>query len=488
MKEKGRRKTINVKQIKAMQQVKKNMKRRESRSEMKSNQQTIYKRVLRLAIPMMIQNGITNAVSLVDNIMVGSLGTESITAVSIIGQLIFVFNLAIFGGISGPGIYSAQYYGQGNMEGVRNTFRMKLWICFICMLTGLGVFWFCGDQLIGLYLHGGSTNIDQTLTMQYGLQYLQIMLLGLFPFVITQIYASSLREMEDSVNPMIAGLISVVVDVLFNYLLIYGKFGLPRLGVKGAAIATVLARIVEAAIVVFWSHATAKHKEFFKGLFHRITVPKEIAKGIILKGLPIFANEFLWAGAMAAMTQCYSTRGLEIVAGLNISNTLCNLLNVVFIAMGSAVGIIVGQMLGEGSYEKAKKESFHLACFTGIISAVLMIVLIVASFFFPRLYDVSGGVRRYGTYFIIITAVFFPVQGVLNALYFTIRAGGKTFITFLFDSAFSWCVAFSIALILCVCTDIPILAVYAIVQSVDMIKLFIGSILIKKGIWASNIV
>lgn len=117
-----------------------------------------------------------------------------------------------------------------------------------------------------------------------------------------------------------------------------------------------------------------------------------------------------------------------------------------------------------------------------------MIILIVASFFFPRLYDVSGEVRRYGTYFIIITAVFFPVQGVLNALYFTIRAGGKTFITFLFDSAFSWCVAFSIALILCICTDIPILAVYAIVQSVDMIKLVIGIILIKKGIWASNIV
>lgn len=455
---------------------------------MKSNQQEIYKRVLRLAVPMMIQNGITNAVSLVDNIMVGSLGTEAITAVSIIGQLIFVFNLGIFGGISGPGIYSAQYYGQGNMEGVRNTFRMKLWICFVCLLTGLGVFLSFGDRLIGLYLHGESTDIDQVLTMQYGLQYLEIMLIGLIPFVITQIYASTLREMEDSVNPMIAGLISVAVDVMFNYLLIYGKFGLPRLGVQGAAIATVLARIVEAAIVVFWSHAARKHKEFFKGIYRSITVPKKIATEIIIKGLPIFANEFLWAGAMAAMTQCYSIRGLEIVAGLNISNTLCNLLNVVFVAMGSAVGIIVGQMLGEGSYEKAKKEAFHLAFFTGIISTVLMLILVTASFFFPRLYEVSGEVRQYGTYFIIITAIFFPVQGVLNALYFTIRAGGKTFITFLFDSAFSWCVAFTLAFILCVFTELPILMVYTIVQSVDMIKLLIGFILIKKGIWVNNIV
>lgn len=449
---------------------------------------SIYKRALVLAIPMMIQNGITNMVSLVDNVMVGSLGTEEMTAVSIVGQLIFVFNLAIFGGISGPGIYGAQYYGQRNIEGFRNTFRIKIWICLFCLVLGMAVFIGFGDSLIGLYLHGESQTINATETLEYGMQYLWIMLGGLLPFVITQIYSSSLRETGDSIKPMIAGVCSVIVDVVFNYFLIYGKLCFPKLGVEGAAIATVLARIVEMAIVVIWAHIKKGEHEFLQGIYKTLLVPGKIVVEIVKKGIPIFANEFLWAGALAAMTQCYSTRGLEIVAGINISNALCNLLNVVFVALGSAVGILVGQTLGKSDYEQAKKDSFQLTKFTGGISAGLMLVLLAISSVFPRLYDVTEEVRSYGTYFIIITALFFPVQGVLNALYFTLRSGGKTLVTFLFDSVYSWCVTLPIAVLLCFFTPLPILVVYSVVQAADIIKVIVGYVLIKKGKWISNIV
>lgn len=449
---------------------------------------SIYKRALVLAIPMMIQNGITNMVSLIDNVMVGSLGTEEMTAVSIVGQLIFVFNLAIFGGISGPGIYGAQYYGQRNIKGFQNTFRIKIWICLFCLILGMAVFIGFGDSLIGLYLHGESESIDSAETLKYGMQYLWIMLGGLLPFVITQIYSSSLRETGDSMKPMVAGVCSVIVDVVFNYFLIYGKFFFPKLGVEGAAIATVLARIVEMAIVVIWAHIKSSKYEFLQGIYKTLLVPRKIVGEIVKKGMPIFANEFLWAGALAAMTQCYSTRGLEIVAGINISNALCNLLNVVFVALGSAVGILVGQTLGRSDYEQAKKDSFQLTGFTGVISIGLMIVLLAISGVFPKLYDVTQEVRSYGTYFIIITAVFFPVQGVLNALYFTLRSGGKTLITFLFDSVYSWCVTFPIAILLCFFTSLPILVVYSVVQAADIIKVLVGYTLIKKGKWISNIV
>ncbi len=449
----------------------------------------IYKRALRLAIPMMIQNGVTNMVGLVDNIMVGSQGTEAMTAVSIVGQLIFVFNLAIFGGLSGPGIYGAQYYGQGNMEGFRNTFRIKHWICGICLVIGMLIFIFCGEPLISLYLHGENEAIDPVLTMNLGLDYLRIMLIGLPPFVITQIYAGSLRETGESVKPMVAGICSVVVDVVFNYLLIYGNFGFPKLGVEGAAIATVLARFAEMATVLVWTHVRKKKKHpFLIGAYSTMLVPKADAKKITVKGLPIFFNEFLWAGGIAALTQCYSTKGLEIVAGLNISNAICNLLNVVFVALGNAVGIVIGQLLGAKDYDTAKKYSFRLMWFTGIISGGLTVILIALSGVFPMFYDTSETVRSYGQWFIIISALFFPVQGFLNALYFTLRSGGKTLITFFFDSVYSWVVTLPIALILCNFTPLPILAVYAIVQSADFIKVVIGSILIKKGVWVSNIV
>lgn len=448
----------------------------------------IYKRTLLLAVPMMIQNGITNMVGLVDNIMVGNLGTEAMTAVSIVGQLIFVFNLAIFGGLSGPGIYGAQFHGQCNTEGVRNTFRIKIIIGFICSVLGLGIFMLFGENLISLYLNGESTNIDKTLTINYAKDYLSIMLIQLVPFAIIQVYATTLRETGESFKPMLGGVASVIVDVIFNYLLIYGNYGMPKLSVKGAAIATVLARFVELFIVIIWSHSKKEKHTFLIGVYRTIIIPKELAYKIIRKTLPIFSNEFMWAGGIAVLTQCYSGRGLEIVAGLNISNALCNLLNVVFVALGSAVGILTGQTLGASQYKKAEYESFCLMRFTGVVCSILTVILISVSEWFPSFYDTTDEVRHYGKFFIIITACFFPVQGFLNALYFTLRSGGKTVITFLFDSVYTWCVNVPVAFILCNHTSINILIIYTIIQSLDIVKIIIGYILVKKGIWISNLV
>lgn len=452
------------------------------------NRDGIYKKALNLAIPMMIQSGITNAVGLVDNLMVGSIGTESMTAVSIAGQLMFVFSLAVFGGLSGPGIYGAQYYGQKNDEGVKNVFRLKWWIAMTITIVGIAIFLLFGNNLLSLYLSGGGEDIDANLTLNLGHDYLRIMLIGLVPFAITQVYAGSLRETGESFKPMIAGIGSVVTDVVFNYLLIYGKFGMPRLGVKGAAIATVIARFVELSIIVSWSHADSKKHYFLRGIYKTLAVPLDMAKRMIIKGLPIFFNEFLWAYGMATMTQCFSTRGLALVAGTNIANAICNLLNVVFIAMGNAVGIITGQMLGASEYERAKKDSVRLMRFTGAICIVLTVILIGISGYFPLLYDTTEEVRTYGKNFIILTALFFPIQGYLNALYFTLRSGGKTIITFLFDSIYTWVLPVPIAFVLCKFTSLSVYTVFVLVQSADIIKVIIGSILIKKGVWVTNLV
>ena len=449
---------------------------------------SIYKKALMLAVPMMIQSGIANAVVLVDNLMVGSLGTESITGVSIAGQLLFVFNLAVFGGLSGPGIYGAQYFGHGDKEGFQQVFRLKLWIAVGITLAGIMIFLLGGGFLIRLYLTGTGGTFDSELTLKQGLDYLYIMLAGLIPFSLVQVYAGSLREMNESVTPMAAGILSVFVDIIFNYILIYGKLGFPRLEVKGAAIATVLARIAEFAVIAGVRRIKAENYPFLEGVYHTIFIPMARMKVILKKGIPIFLNEFLWSGGIAALTQCYSIRGLAVVAGLNISNVLCNLLNVVFVNLGVAVGILEGQYLGASEFEQAQDSANKLIWFCGAVCILLTVILVSLSGIFPKAYNTTLEVRQLARWFIIITASFFPVQGLLNALYFILRSGGKTMITFVFDSVFSWCISVPLAYLLCRYTALSILLILVIVQAADMIKVIIGLILVRKGVWITNLV
>lgn len=449
---------------------------------------SVYKKTLLLAVPIMIQNGITNAVGLVDNLMVGSQGTEAMTAVSIAGQLIFVFNLAIFGALSGPGIYGAQYYGSKDETGVRNVFRIKLWAASIISIIGILSFFFFDNFFIGLYMKGEAADIDKLLTLNYAKGYLRIMLCQIPFFAITQVYSSSLRETNESVKPMVSGIVSVVVDVILNYCLIYGNFGFPKLGVRGAAVATVIARVSEFAVIFVWSHLRKKKHTFLIGIYKTLLVRKNFVLPILKKSLPILINEFLWASAIAAMTQCYSQRGLDVIAGLNISNAICNLLNVVFIALGHAVGIVIGQMLGAREFGKAKKSSISLMWFSGLVCVILTVILYAISGWFPTLYETSDTVRHNATLFIIISASFFPLQGFLNSLYFTLRSGGKTLVTFLFDSVFSWVAGVSTAFVLSHFTNLDIFGIYIAVQAVDFIKVAIGYVLIKKGVWITNIV
>ena len=217
-------------------------------------------------------------------------------------------------------------------------------------------------------------------------------------------------------------------------------------------------------------------------------VPRKMITPIIKKSTPILMNEFLWAGAIAVITTNYSVRGLNVLTAMNISNAICNLLNVVFIALGHAVGIIIGQMLGAGEFEKAKRSSVSLMWFTAIVCALISIMLIALSGVFPKFYKTDESIRHMASKFIFITALFFPVQGFLNSLYFTLRSGGKTLVTFLFDSVFSWTMCVTVSFALAHYTGLNIYTIYIIVQALDIIKVVIGYVMIKKGIWISNLV
>lgn len=447
-----------------------------------------YKMVLVIAVPIMIQNGITNFVSLLDNIMIGQIGTEQMSGVAIVNQLLFVYNLCLFGAVSGAGIFTAQYFGQQNQEGIRQTVRFKIWIVSLITSVTVILFLCAGEPLITFYLQGDGSAASAAATLAYGRQYLLIMLPGLLPFMLVQVYSSTLRECGQTILPMKAGVVAVFVNLVLNYILIYGKFGAPALGVQGAAIATIISRFVECAIVLVHTHRHVQQNPFVKGLYTTFKVPGHLTVKIIKKGMPLLLNETLWAAGMALLTQCYSIRGLNVIAALNISNTINNVFNIVFIALGDSVAIIVGQLLGAGKMDEARDTDNKLIAFSVFSCTLIAALMLGLARFFPLLYNTNDEARTLAVYFIMLTAVFMPQNAFLHASYFTLRSGGKTIITFLFDSVFIWCVSVVIAFTLSRYTALPVVAVYAFVQMGDWIKCLIGFILVKKGVWLQNIV
>ena len=447
-----------------------------------------YRRVLAIAVPIIVQNAITNFVSLLDNIMVGQIGTTPMSGVSIVNQLMFVFNLCVVGATSGAGIFTAQFHGSNDQTGIKHTFRFKFLACLLISLVGGSLFITKGDFLIGLYLTGEGDPQTAASALRYGLSYLQVMLWGLIPFAISNTYASTLRETGKTTVPMAAGITAVFVNLGLNYVLIFGKLGLPALGVQGAALATVISRYVELMILILWTHLNPEKNPFIRHIYRSFHIPGKLLKGIIVKGMPLLMNEFLWASGMAIMNQCYSTCGLDVVPAMNISSTLYNLASVTFLSMGNSVGIIMGQMLGAGTSEAEIRDANRKLVAVSIASGVVFGGLMAAaSVLFPRIYNTTDDVRHLATLLICISAAMMPFNSYTNAAYFTLRSGGQTMVTFLFDSCFVWTCCVPVAFCLSRFTGLSIIPLYIICQSMDFIKCTIGAFMIRQGKWIQNL-
>lgn len=447
-----------------------------------------YKFVLAVAVPIMLQNGITNFVNMLDNIMVGNIGTAQMTGVSVSNQLIFVFNLCLFGAVSGAGIFGAQFYGKNDRQGLRYSLRFKLMLCLLLSAFGIGLFLLFGDKLIGSYLAGEGSAEEIEIAFRAAKKYLLIMLTGFVPFAITQSYSSTLRETGETVLPMKAGIIAVSVNLLFNYILIFGKFGAPRLDAAGAAIATVLSRFVEASIVVIWTHSHKEKNPYIIGLYKKFRIPLSLTRQMVAKATPLILNETLWATGIAMVNQCYSRRGVDVVAANTIAQTFWNLFSVVFLATGNAIGIIIGNMLGAGRLDEVKDTDRKLIAFSVFSSVVMGLIYILCAPFIPMLYNTEPHVRTIATGIMIISACIMPFDALAHASYFTLRSGGKSLITFIFDSGFMWGISVPLAFVLSKYTALSILPLYFTVQSVCIIKGFIGVCLVGKGSWIKNIV
>lgn len=450
---------------------------------------SFYKTVMLIAIPIMLQQGLTTFVNLLDNVMVGRLGTEEMSGVAITNQLLFVYNLCVFGSLSGASIFLAQFFGAKDDKGIQSSFRFKLISAFIVFILATIIFILFGKNLISFFLNEAGEEVgDIEKVLFHGHQYLLVMLFGLFPFAISQVYGSTLRETKEAITPMVAGIVAILVNLVFNYILIFGHFGFPALGIKGAAIATVLSRYVEMIILVLYIHIRSDKFSYIKGIYRSFTIPKNLITRITLKSLPLLLNELLWSVGRTVIVQSFSVRGLMVIASYNISSTVSNIFFVGFQAMGRAVAIIVGQYLGAKEYEEAKDTRIKMFAFSVFVCFILGLVLIGVSFVTPDLYKTTDSVKQLATKLMIVTGICLPLFAYNASCYFTLSAGGVTTATFLFDSVFVWTVSIPLAFVLSKHTNIDIVIVYFIVQIGDIIKTIIGYFLMKKEVWVRNIV
>lgn len=447
-----------------------------------------YAQVVAVVVPIIIQNTVSNVVSLLDNVMVGRVGTLQMSAVAIVNQLLFVFNLCIFGGLAGAGIFATQYAGAHDDKGVRDCFRVKWMIALSMLACALVVLIAFPKRLIGMYLAQETAQADAAATLGFGMDYLTVMLWGLLPFGVSQVYASTLREVGETRLPMFASVAAILVNLVFNYFLIFGKCGFPELGVTGAAIATVLSRYVETAIIVVYTHMKSHHFGFIRGAYRSLRVPKPLIISILRRGTPLLVNEFLWSSGMAVLLQCYSVRGLDVVAACNIATTVSNLFKVVFLSMGNAVAIMVGQALGANDIERAKNCTWRLMTLSVGSNLIMATLLALFAPAIPNIYNTEPHVRQIATQLIYVVAVMMPAYSFSHCCYFTLRSGGKTIITFLFDSVFTWCVNVPAAWLLAYKTGLGIVPLYFGVQALEMVEVVVGFVLVKKGVWIHNIV
>ena len=457
-----------------------------------------YRTVMIILLPLVVQQGVTSAVNLLDNLMVGSLGEESLSAVSVVNQILMVFNLSIFGGLSGVSIFGAQFAGKGDVDGMRQSFRAKLYFGVAVVIIGIALLWGFDETFIGLFLEGETDAARRAFALAEGLDYLHIMLVGLFPFMLVQAYAGSMREQGKTVATMVASVIAILTNLVLNFLLIYetremSVFGASftmwgaGMGVRGAAIATVISRYVEMLVVLIYAHAHQDRYIFLKGAYRNGYVPLKLLKRIAVTGTPLMLNEVLWSLGMTFINQCYSTRGMTALAALNITSTAWNLFCIIMFAMGNAVSIMVGQCLGQGDKQGARDTDNKLLFITVVSHILLGGLLALSSGVIPHWFAVTDEAKHLASQTLVIAGLALPIHAFLHATYFTIRSGGKTLITFLFDSVYTWCVPAVLAFVLSRYTGVSVVMMYFAIQFIDVIKLVIGLFMLRSDFWANDL-
>lgn len=441
---------------------------------------SFYKMVLFVTLPIIIQQILINVVNLADNVMVGQLSQADINGVYISSQILFVCNLCLFGSVAGSGIFFAQYFGSKDEKHLKFVFKFKIVAALIIASILFLVLTFFIEPIAYLF-----SDVESEINVCK--IYISILRFSVFPFALSNVLATSFREVKKTLIPMFASFIALLLNVCLNYILIFGHIGFEALGIEGAAIATMIARLIELLFLIIMTYALKMN--YINGLFSK---GERLEKGLIPKlikcSIPLFMNEFLWSFGQMVISIGLCSRGEDARSGLAIANTVNNLFYIGALSLGNAISIIIGNTLGAGEIEKAKVQARQLIMLAIFVAIGFGTALIGFSSLITKAYNVNDDVRQIAINTMIIFGSLMWLFAINCSCFFVIRAGGNTKIVLAFDAMFGWVIQVPLSLIFAFFTNVSFEMLFFIVQGSEIIKLVLGLVMVHKNTWARNLV
>jgi putative MATE family efflux protein len=435
--------------------------------------------MLKIALPIMIQNLVTASLNMADTIMVGKLGEVEIAAVGIANQYFFFFSMILVGLCGGCSVFISQYWGKRDFTNIKRMLGLGLVSALLVSVVFMAAGFIDPGKIISLF------NKDSTV-IDLGGKYLFIVLFSYIFTSITFVYSYSLRSIGNTVAPLIVNIAALLCNVFLNYILIFGKMGAPALGVEGAAIATLIARVVEAIILVFLVYKD-------KGVFAaNLTELKDLNMGFFKKSykiiMPVLLNDVFWAIASVIYSVVYGRMGIEATAAVQICNTVSNMFMVVTFGMASASAIMIGNSIGEGKEDQTIDYAKKFMVVSLLVSTVLGLSLALTSPLILDLFNVSNEVKRSTLIMLYIISFVFIIRFLgMVIIVGILRGAGDAKSALIIEGFTMWFIGVPLIIAGAFLFKLPVYQVYALAILEEVAKFILGLMRLKSRKWINNI-
>ncbi|SHH67874.1 putative efflux protein, MATE family [Butyrivibrio fibrisolvens DSM 3071] len=443
-----------------------------------------YKSALAIAVPIMLQQLIQSMVSLIDNFMVSGLGDISMSGVNVAGQILFVFMVFVNTICMSGGIFLTQFFGAKDKAGMQQAFMFKVLVSFAAMIPYLLVCIVYPREVLSLMVIG---NTQADLILDEAVKYMRIMSMIGVPMTLSVCIASSLRDMGKVKIPLVVTIIATLANTVLNYLLIYGHLGLPALGVRGAALATVIARTIE--FIIFAAIYIKTIPDFAIRFGREFRIDGQLFREVLKKGALMLFCEMTWVLSETITTAIYNGRGgADVVSGMASSFAIANLFFIAFGGIYSATSVIIGKTLGEGDLKKARAEKTWLLSGSFVFGIFMTFVGFATTLIVPVVFGkLSPSAIAISRNMVILMSFFMPVWVFINAQQAVARSGGDTKMGAYADAGITIVVMLPMLFILGRYTDIGPVQMYLCVKILDIIKMGIFHLWLKKERWLNNL-